>query len=312
MKKRTVALLLARGALGSPSQLFADLKYKALLPIDGIPMVEHVLTALQDSAAEKIFIVQGADEFLERKVQYHVKHEFIFCGLKGSSYAHSLFSGLCRLADYYGPMQLSGLEIMLVPCDVPMVTGRTFDRLIAANEEKDCDVCIPLIRAELLRERYCWRDFQRFYFADLGADYCVQNFAFIKGSTLADYLYRRCGAGERPRLSANLMADLAARADHLVSLRKIACLVQVAVLGEMLWRLAEKKHLVQALLMLGKLLRRRCTTLDFKRLIIFATGISSDYINSQETEISFDIDRLEHIEGIRVLKPGELIVTAAG
>jgi CTP:molybdopterin cytidylyltransferase MocA len=303
MKKRTVALLLARGAFNGSSQPHVDLKYKALLPIHGVPMVDHVLRALQESVAEKIFVVQGADEGLEQVVDCHPKNVFINCDSNGSSYSHSLFSGLTKLADHYGPDGLQKIEIMLVPCDVPFVNGGNFNRLIAANDEKDTDVCVSLIRSELLKESYPERDFHGLYYSDLGENYCIQNFAFISGRILRAAFY---GGKYTPEefghlLPYNLLTDFAATADYLVSFRQTYYQIPL-ILWELLWRLARKRYILQSLLMLGKLLRRRCTTQDCRRFIFLASGLSTDYIDSQEAEISFDIDRCEHIDALLGLR----------
>ena len=311
MNKRTVALLLARGAFNGSSRPQAGLKYKALMPIHEIPMVDYVMRALQESAAEKIFVVQGADECLERAVSGHSKNEFIDCDSNGSSYAHSLFSGLIKLADYYGPDELPNIEIMLVPCDIPLVNSGSFNRLMAANDGKDADVCTALIRSKFLKARYPERDFPQFYFSDLGENYCMQNFAFISGRILAISLYGEKYTGERPcrRFQFDLITYFASKADTLVSLRQTRCVIPL-IWWEVFWRLA-RKHLLQSLLMLGKLLGRRCTTRDFKRFIFLASGLSADHIDSHEAEISFDIDRCEHLDALSGLKLPELILGRA-
>ena len=153
------------------------------------PIIHDAMRSLQESAAEKIFVVQGTDEGLEQAVRYHAKNEFIECDSGRSSYADSLFGGLKKLADYYGLEELCKIEIMLVPCDIPLANGENVNRLIAANDNKDTDVCTCLIRSKLLKERYPGRDFPRFYCSDLGENYCMQNFVFISGRTLAVCLY---------------------------------------------------------------------------------------------------------------------------
>jgi len=303
MKKRTVALLLARGAFNGSSRPHAGLKYKALMPVHGVPMVDYVMRALQESAAEKIFVVQGADEKLEQVVGCHSKNVFINCESNGSSYSHSLFSGLTKLADHYGPDGLQEIDIMLVPCDVPFVNGGNFNRLMAANDDKDTDVCVSMIRSELLKESYPERDFKGLYYSDLGENYCIQNFAFIRGRTLRAVFYGGKYTSEESGLHIpyNLLTDVAATADYLVSFRQTYYQIPL-ILWEWLWRLARKRYILQSLLMLGKLLRRRCTTQDYRRFVFLASGLTADYINTQEAELSFDIDRFEHLDALSDLK----------
>jgi CTP:molybdopterin cytidylyltransferase MocA len=304
MNKRTVALLLARGAMNGAPPLHECHKYKALVPINGVPMVDYVLSALQASAAEKIFVVQGIDEGLEQAVGCHSKNAFINCESNGSSYSHSLFSGLIKLADYYGPDELCKIEIMLVPCDIPLADSGNFNRLIAANDDKNTDVCTCLIRSELLKGRYPERKFPRFYCSDLGENYCMQNFAFISGRTLAVCLYGASLAREwhSRSLPSTLMADFATKADNLVSLRQTHLVIPLIV-RETFWWLAREGSVLQAIQMLGKLLFRRCTTQDFKKFVFLASGLNADYIDSQEAELSFDVDQSEHLDALSDLKP---------
>jgi CTP:molybdopterin cytidylyltransferase MocA len=311
MNKRTVALLLARGAMNGAPPTHECHKYKALVPVNGVPMVDYVLSALQASAAEKIFVVQGADEDLEKAVSGHSKNEFIDCNSNGSSYAHSLFSGLIKLADYYGADELPQIEIMLVPCDVPLVNSGNFNRLMAANDGKDADVCTSLIRSKLVKEKYPKRDFLHFYYSDLGENYCMQNFAFISGRILAMSIYGEKYADDesRWRLKSNLMTYFAAKADTLVSLRQTPCVIPL-ILVELFLRLVVD-HTLQSLLMMGKLLRRRCTTQDFKKFVFLATGLNADYIDSQEAEISYDVDRPEHIAALPCLARREPVASGA-
>ena len=122
MNKRTVALLLARGAMNGAPPSHECHKYKALVPVNGVPMVDYVLSALQASAAEKIFVVQGADERLERVVSGHLKNEFINCDPAGSTYAHSLISGLRKLADFLRSARVASDRdhagaLRYTPCD---------------------------------------------------------------------------------------------------------------------------------------------------------------------------------------------------
>ncbi len=303
-------MLLARGAMNGAPPSHECHKYKALVPVNGVPMVDYVLSALQASAAEKIFVVQGADERLERAVSGHLKNEFINCDPAGSSYAHSLISGLRKVADYYGPGELPQIEIMLVPCDIPLVTSSNFDRLMKANDGKDKDVCTSLIKSRLLKEKYPQRRFQGYYFPDLDEDYCMQNFAFISGRVLGVALHGPGNDAGDSRYPPNLLADIAATADYLVSLRQTSYLVPM-ILWQMVWHLAKRRYVLQSLLMLGKLLGRRCSTQDFQRFIFTASGIAAGYIDSQEAEISYDVDRSEHIAALPGLARREPVASGA-
>jgi CTP:molybdopterin cytidylyltransferase MocA len=303
MERRTAALVLARGRLTDSWQAGRSLKYKALVPINGIPMVEYVLSALQQSRCEKIFIVQGDDEGLQRAVRTHAKNIFINCDPGMSSYSHSLFEGLKQIAGYYGKGGLPGIDIMMVPCDVPLVNGGTFDRLIEANAQKECDVCISMIKLSQLKEKYPGRNYYGFRYHDLGEAYCIQNFAFISGDSLRVACYggtRRSG-GLSHTLPDNMFSDFARTIDYFVSLRGRSFLV-LLVWWDYIRRLAGRKHIRECLLLLDKLRSGRYTTADGKRFIFLATGLMADYIESREVELSFDVDEPGQLAQIQDLQ----------
>lgn len=303
MEKRTVALLLARGPFTNAFRTPAGLKYKALLPINDIPMVDYVLHALQQSVSEKIFIVQGMDEGLETAVQYHHKNVFINCTAGESSFSSSLFSGLATLAENYSQDELSRTDIMLVPCDIPLVNSGNFNRLIAENSLKGSDVCVSMIHAGRLKEKYPWRDFRGVYYHDLGDLYCVQNFAFISGDTL-NWAYH---GGKRKHcdssyvLPGSMIQDVVATADYFVASREKRCQI-LLILWEYLRRLITRGYIRESFLSLSKLLNKRYTTGDGRRFIFLASGLVGDYIESKEAELSFDVDKQEHLEAVLKFK----------
>lgn len=303
MGKRTVALVLARGLLKDSWQEHCSLKYKAMVPINGIPMVEYVLNALQQSMSEKIFVVQGNDEGVEKAVRVHEKNLFINCDPGIPLYSHSLFEGLKRVAEYYGREGLPGIDIMLVPCDIPLVNGGTFDRLIQANAGKECDVCISMIKLSRLKENYPGRNFYGFHYHDLGEAYFIQNFALINGDLLRAAYYggSRRNGGLSYTLPDNLFSDVTRTIDYLVASRGRSYLA-LLVWWDYFRRLASRKHIRECLVLLDRLRRRRYTTADGKRFIFLASGLFGDYIESREAELSFDADEPEHLAEISGLQ----------
>ena len=75
-QKSVVALVLARGGIDEFPE-HGNLKYKALLPFLGQPLIAYVVDALADSAAENIFILQEQDACLESALRSHPKVNFI-------------------------------------------------------------------------------------------------------------------------------------------------------------------------------------------------------------------------------------------
>jgi CTP:molybdopterin cytidylyltransferase MocA len=291
MKKPVAALLLARGPAANSWQALCDVKYKALVPINGIPMVEFVVNALQQSMVERIFIVQGADRELEKALPRHDKNVFVDCDPSLPSYSYSLFHGLEQLTAYYGREELESLDVMMTPCDVPLVRSEGFNRLIEAHSDRECDVCLAMIKQAVLKEKYPQRYFFGFKYHDLGEAYCIQNFAFLNGSSLATaYL----GEDRRNRDRIN---DFARTTDYLVSSKDSSYLAARAWV-ELLRRLMSGGHLMECLTLLARLSSGSYTTSDGRRFLYLVSSYYADYIESEEAELSYDIDEPGHLDSI--------------
>ena len=181
MPRTTVALLPARGdARGFPE---SGVKYKALLPLNGRPLIDHVLRSLQASEVERIFIIQSLDEHLERAVTPSDKNVFVTCAGEASSLAGSLTRGAEAILDYYGD-KTRELAIMATPCDIPLVQPGEYNRLIKQNLARDADVSVTAVRNKILKESCASRSFRSLFFKDLGEVYTMQAVMFGRGSLL--------------------------------------------------------------------------------------------------------------------------------
>ena len=140
MTEKTVALLLARGLIRESLRLDDTLLYKAKLQINGRPLTDYVLAALQESDSEEIFIVQGLNEGLESVVTENKKNVFLTCDRESWSYASSLSFGLEKVIEYYGLDEVHRRNIMIVPCDIPVARRENFNFLMGEKEGKDTRV----------------------------------------------------------------------------------------------------------------------------------------------------------------------------
>lgn len=305
MSERTAALLLARGPLEAAWRGHSALKYKALVPVNGLPMAGHVLGALHASQVSEVFIVQGADEGLEHVIGSRPGDIFINCADVDSGYSGSLYSGFKGVVNHYGVEGLRDTDIMVVPCDVPLANCGNFDRLIRQYGVKECDLCFALIQCRLLRERYPGRSYRGFQFRDLPGSRTLQNIAFISGRLLGEaFLGADYGGPERtPPLATDIVSEAARKVDALVSARDHALQVPHMFL-ELFRLLAARKQLGSSLLLLCKLLGRSYSTADAAYFVRLISGLSLSYIESQEAELSFDIDLPAHLDRFHAMQAG--------
>jgi molybdopterin-guanine dinucleotide biosynthesis protein A len=181
MHERTVAVVMTGGpAEGKFAGL--GLKYKALFPINGRPLADYILRALQASTVERVFILQPDDAGLERVVTPHEKNVFLSCGAGERSMGLTMGRGIERLLDYCGEETLHRRNVMWLPCDIPLVSPEDVDSLVAQSHRPGMDGLITIIPRRLLARAYPDRHFWSVYLRDLGERFSPQSVMFIDGS----------------------------------------------------------------------------------------------------------------------------------
>jgi len=293
MQKRTVAILLTRGLVDGFSGNRSLPNYKALLEINGLPMVEYVLRSLRGSKVERIFIVQSVDAKLDRFVTPDRKNHFLYYHGPEECYAESLFCGLEAVLNYYGEEVCKSLNLMLVPCDIPLATENNFNSLIELSRRQSSDVWTALIDACALKNKYPDRDFIGLYFCDLKNRYVAQNIKFINGSLLSsspdvtkpDYLQV---------MWPEFRVDISKSLDKLCRQRRRKTFI-FDIIVEIIQRLVLRGHWLGLLRECFKMQTGRQTTADMARILFQATGLNCGYILSQEVELSYDIDEPGHL-----------------
>ena len=299
MEKQIVALLLARGAISKSFTSYTSVKYKALLPINGNPMVDYVLRALYESDVEKIFIVQAYDEALEEVVAKNTKNVFLTCHRDPLSYASTVIFGLEKIIDYYGLDQIHRTTIMAVPCDIPLVGKENFNSLVEANGQKEADFVVPIVNIQHLEETYPERHFHGVYLNDLNGKYVLQNTAFFNGSalTLKDFEDETTGRLAFSGFDDDVLRGLGRVADRLN--RHKEKVYQVPhIVYEFLRILAKRKHLVYGLKFIHNLYSGKMTLEQIRYSFHIILGAKCDVIESKEAELSIDIDLPEHFEWV--------------
>ena len=124
--KSIIALVLA-GGYAEEFHSEAGPIFKALLPVNGRPVVDYVIQALEGSTAEKIFIAQEEGARLQDRLVTTDKCIFFPKKNRLGSFGLSMLSALENVAEYYGNTGLSQKMILVVPCDTPLVTPARCD-----------------------------------------------------------------------------------------------------------------------------------------------------------------------------------------
>jgi molybdopterin-guanine dinucleotide biosynthesis protein A len=181
MHERTVAIVMT----GGPAEgKFAGrgLKYKALFPVGGRPLVDYILVALQASAVERVFVLQPDDAGLERVVTPHDKNVFLSYEAGARSMGLTLGRGIERLLDYCGEDTLHHRNVMWLPCDIPLVRREDVDSLVAQSHQPGMDGLITIVPHRLLASAFPDRHFWSLYLRDRGEPFSLQSVMFVDGS----------------------------------------------------------------------------------------------------------------------------------
>jgi CTP:molybdopterin cytidylyltransferase MocA len=298
-----VAVLLARGdSAGFPHA--REIRYKALLPVDGHPLAEYTLNALRNSDVEKIFIVQSPHEGLEGVVAGSHKYVFVNCTDGFNSMAESLRCGLEAVIDYFGIGELSQKSIITVPCDIPLVSAPDFNELIRRYHHQHCDVCFTAIRHNLLERSFPKRTFRSMYVRDFNAVYSMQNICFASGRILG---FNQAGDGRRHLTAFDRdrqpIEGIDRLMDNLRKHRRGLLMLPLFLHDMFLKRLAEKRFLRVGLAVVYEALRRQLTICKVKQALETALNLEVGWIESESTAFSADVDCMDDLNAILSLKP---------
>ena len=291
--KSTVALILAGGFAGEFSTGNAPI-FKACLPVNGRPVVEYVIRALEGSNVEKIFIAQEEGANLQEQLVTSDKCIFFTKKNHPASIGLSILSAFEHLAGYYGNSELSQKMILVVPCDTPLVTKDNFNNLIGQAAAKNADVLITIIAAQHLEERFPQRTFRSLYLSDYMAKYTMQNVIFING----DFI-RFDPSAEPGKLKFFFRgwdeAVFKRVQDGITSIDELRHQAHFHDKLFLAWLLTKgySSHIFKLLL---SVVFRRLTMARAMQLLSAADHMRAGYIESKEVEFSADIDRPEDFQ----------------
>ncbi len=293
-KKSTVALVFAGGD-ADKFQTGTVPEYKALLPVRGQPIANHVIRALEGSNVEKIFILQDEDANLQQALAVGPKCVFLTKDRHHNSLVLSMEYGLEKVAEYYGHPQIDQKSIMFVPCDIPLATQDNFNSLIEKAAGENADVTITIIAEELIKNRFPQRRFRSFYLAEYKDLYTLQMVGFLNGELIR---YEPSGEPDRVKISFRGVDELRVirfketvdtvreHRDHNYRLPRFTDKFALR------W-LIKKEYISYVLRFIFNMAINRLTMTKIIAYLEAACQVNIAYIVSEEVEISADIDQPE-------------------
>ena len=276
-----MALVLARGGIDE-FPVHRNLKYKALLPFLGQPLIAYVVDALADSAAENIFILQEQDACLESALRSHPKVNFINHDGPSASVAEGLVFGLEQILRYYGGQ--TDKFIAIVPCDIPKVRSSEINVLIDQLQQTDGDVVFTSIRLGALgglKQR------ATIYSPELREKTASQNINFLSGSRL-----KLDGKGHLIILDKEdrVITGIDHVLDSIRKHRKSAFLWPRLIYQFYGSRLLKNGHYILLIESLTRLVTGRLNMPGVRKVYDAAVNIRVDVIISAYPSFSFDVD----------------------
>jgi len=292
--KSTVAILLA-GGIADGFQPGTVPKYKALLPVCGQPITNYVIRALEQSNVEKIFVIVDDDVTIQEALTASSKCIFFRKDRLHDLFSLSMLFGLEKVAEYYGHPQINQKSIMIVPCDIPLVTKDNFNALIEKAANYHADVTIPIIAENLIKKRFPQRCFRSVYLADYKGRYTLQFIGFINGEHILIEPSRETGRtkisfkGVEYKSLVRLKETMDTLRDHRHHNYSLPRFSDKFALH---W-LMRKGYTIYVFRFIFNLIFNRLTMAKIIEYLNGACQFNIAYIVSEEVEIFADIDRPE-------------------
>lgn len=289
-----VAVVLACGHTSLFPEL-GNIKCKALLPFRGRPVVDYVSIALCHSQVEKVFIVHQQDEDLQKAISPHEKIILVKSNRPQPTIVDSVMSGMEKLFEFFGENNIHPRHILVVPCDIPLVTSRDFDALINQAAKSDADFYFTVIRNSLLKKEYAERRFRTIHLNEWGDNYSPQSTNVIHSR-----LFRTTQANNNSPYRVEICDNQGRSLNSLFKAGQDIRDHRHSVLGwgRFAYRIAGKGSAVLFLQILFDLLRNRVTESKLVQAIYLTLCVKMRFIESHSTTFSVDIDNPVDLENI--------------
>jgi len=166
------AILLAGGipAPDSPLYPYTGGKSKAALQIGSKSMIQWVVDALEESLSIDSIVVVGAEE-LQEEVQSTKILDFKPAG-------EDIIGNFQHGADTLLAHKPGAEKVVLVSCDIPMLTPESIDWVVERSQETDKDLYYPVIEESRMVKRF--PDSARSYVKLRDMDVCGGDLTVIK------------------------------------------------------------------------------------------------------------------------------------
>jgi len=174
VSERILAVIPARG--GSKG-----VRRKNLRLLNGRPLLDYIVQALEHSSVEKTFIIQDHGVDLQASLSPAAKVVILEKGCEILSPGAGFTDALRKIARYYGPEEIKNKNIMLLPCDTPAVTSRMIDELALRAARSHADVIFTVLPLQLVEQKFPNKRFYKFYLADKKGWFTIPFVYFING-----------------------------------------------------------------------------------------------------------------------------------
>lgn len=133
---------------GEDNNKKSDIEHKAGLLINGVPMINYVINALEQNPRISKIIVVGN----KQKLKYIIKSNIHMIDGKGS-----MFDNFRTAIDFLNTNEL----VLVATCDIPLITANTIDDFLNEAIESNGELCYPIIHKKVCEEKYA--DLKRTY-----------------------------------------------------------------------------------------------------------------------------------------------------
>ena len=273
---------------------------KPLLPVRGRPVLDPLLEALEGSSVEQVFVSHARGIDLRSRLAPVGRTVFLPRPADTVSYAAAMHAAFLDLSSHCGVDSIRNHTVLLLPCDIPLVTAPILEALLKKTSGLDADVALVMVAGRLLEERYPGKRFAGIHLSDHGGRYVLQNIACIRGTFFSE---DREGELVLGTWSEQEVRDLARSVDRMRDSRERLLQIPLLVNELLVRRLVRERRAALVVRLVTRLLTRRFRVGDGSELLQTAFRVRAGVVDSKAPELSGDIDTPDDL--VRVLGDAE-------
>lgn len=292
-RKPVIALVLAGG---SPHPAFGAgaPPCKPLMPFRGRPVVEYVLDAVDASCVARALVFHDPTCDLAAAGPSRGKATFVVRPPEHADIGRTIRFVLTAAVRELGIEEVRRSRLLILPCDLPFITGASLDRLLLDADARDFDLAYLVASEDLLARAIPGKRFRAFPAADLGPGrYAPQAPVLVDGAYLhapGDGSLLAYGDWTREE------ADRVERTIGLLRTERSSIWLFPRIVAELgLARVRGPRSLWLTASALARVLVGRLRTRDFDRGMALLFRIRTVAIDTGSPEFSADVDRPEDL-----------------